>query len=131
LILVLEKSSGTSSEFALLIQKYRRFTASFAKEIFKDVVEGVNYLHQRNIIHRDLKLENLLLEDRACKIIDFGFSKVIIEGEEIKEYCGTPSYCSPQLILKNNYKGKESDIWALGIILYRMLTGAFPFSGDN
>jgi len=70
----MEKSSGISLDFSLIIQKNRRFSSRTALPIFRDIVEGVHYLHENGVLHRDLKLDNLLLESERCKIIDFGFS---------------------------------------------------------
>ena len=92
--------------------------------------EGVKYLHGVGICHRDLKLENILIDDRNnVKIIDFGFS--VCTAEKLRMFCGTPSYMAPEIIQKKEYQGQKTDIWALGIILFVMLTGNFPFKGQT
>jgi serine/threonine protein kinase len=102
-----------------------------ARRIFKQVAEGVAYLHQQNIVHRDIKLDNILVEEstRMVKLIDFGFSVVVAGGQRLKVFCGTPSYMSPEIVRKNEYDGKPVDVWALGVLLFVLLTGTFPFRG--
>lgn len=102
-----------------------------ARRIFKQVVEGVCYLHANNIVHRDLKLDNILVEEttRMVKLIDFGFSVVVGPGQNLKVFCGTPSYMAPEIVRKHEYDGKPVDIWALGVLLFVLLTGTFPFRG--
>jgi serine/threonine protein kinase len=102
-----------------------------ARRIFKQVAEGVAYLHSNNIVHRDLKLDNILVEEstRMVKLIDFGFSVVVGGGAKLKVFCGTPSYMAPEIVRKHEYDGKPVDIWALGVLLFVLLTGTFPFRG--
>ena len=91
-------------------------------------------MHSRNIAHRDIKLDNVLIEEttRAIKLIDFGFSVVTpSDGGKLKIFCGTPSYMAPELVRKHSYDGKQVDMWALGVLLYVMLTGVLPFRGST
>lgn len=86
----------------------------------------MQYLHDRNIIHRDIKLENILItKQRHVKLIDFGFSTEIFSAS-LQTFCGTPSYIAPEMIAKKGY-GRSVDVWALGITLYKMVSGHFPF----
>jgi serine/threonine protein kinase len=91
----------------------------------------MRYLHdQTNICHRDLKLENILIDERnQVKIIDFGFSVNTPMDSRLKVFCGTPSYMAPEIVAKREYNGYHTDIWALGVILYLMLCGNYPFKG--
>ena len=83
-----------------------------------------------NICHRDLKLENILIDERNnVKIIDFGFSVSSAPDQKLKIFCGTPSYMAPEIVQKKDYNGFATDIWSLGIILYVMLSGNYPFKG--
>jgi serine/threonine protein kinase len=108
----------------------RRLDENIAKDLFKQVVDGIDYLHKRNIVHRDIKLENLMLTaENQVKIIDFGFSVKIPKDKTLGVFCGTPSYMSPELATKRDYYGHLADIWALGILLYVLLVGAFPIKG--
>jgi len=95
------------------------------------VIEAFAYLHSKGIVYRDLKPENLLLDERGyCKLVDFGFAKKIGFGRKTWTFCGTPEYVAPEIILN---KGHDfaSDYWSLGILMYELLTGSPPFSGSD
>lgn len=82
--------------------------------------------------HRDLKLDNILIEEgKTIKIIDFGFSVLSNPSQKLKIFCGTPSYMAPELTQKREYDGKAVDMWALGVLLFVLLTGSFPFRGHS
>ena len=87
-----------------------------------------------NIIHRDIKLDNILIDEKTkmVKLIDFGFSVILNNNmTRLKIFCGTPSYMSPEITRKHEYDGKPVDVWALGVLLYVMITGTSPFKGTN
>ena len=93
-------------------------------------MQGIAYCHSKNIVHRDIKLENVIINQDCCiKIIDFGFSIAIPKDKRLSIYCGTPSYMAPEMIKKSHYYGDAVDVWALGILLYTLLHGRFPFKG--
>lgn len=100
-------------------------------------MEGIAYLHSKGIAHRDIKLDNILIEEKTkmIKIIDFGFACFTRDGRGSKQmhkiFCGTPSYMCPELVKKLDYDAEKVDVWALGVLLYAMLTGIFPFKGNN
>jgi serine/threonine protein kinase len=103
-----------------------------AKRVFKQCVEGIRYCHTRAITHRDIKLENLLLDDeKNVKVIDFGFSTCIPNDKKVKIFCGTPSYMAPEIVNKTEYCGPPADIWALGVLLFTILCGQFPYRGQT
>ena len=91
-------------------------------------MEGVKYLHDKDIVHRDLKLLNIVVADlKSPKIVDFGFARYGIK-ENFESGCGTPSYMSPELLTASSVKeAYKSDIWAMGVILYYLLTKYYPF----
>jgi len=87
----------------------------------------MDYIHNQDVAHRDIKLENILIENetKKLKLIDFGFC--CQAKERLKVFCGTPSYMSPEIVSKIEYFGPPSDIWACGVLLYVLLCGTFPF----
>ena len=92
----------------------------------------MKYIHSKNIAHRDIKLDNILLDcEKGVKICDFGVSKIIKKGQVIKEQCGTPAYLAPEIIIDTGYEGFFVDIWSLGVLLYAMLCGTVPFKAPN
>lgn len=93
---------------------------------------GIAHIHCRSVIHRDIKLDNILLDsEKGVKICDFGVSKIIKKGQLIKEQCGTPAYLAPEIIIDQGYEGYFVDIWSLGVLLYTMLLGTVPFKASN
>lgn len=99
---------------------------------FKQIINGINYLHQFNICHRDLKPENLLLDhNKNIKIADFGMAALEIKEKLLETSCGSPHYASPEIVAGKNYHGAPSDIWSCGIILFALLTGHLPFDDEN
>jgi serine/threonine protein kinase len=97
--------------------------------ITKQIVTGLSELGSFNIIHRDLKPENILINEDGTliKIADFGFGRILSENESIeKQQCGTLLYKAPEILLNENYDHKI-DVWSLGVILYYILTGIYPF----
>lgn len=110
----------------------KRLEENETKKIYSQICQGISYCHAKNIVHRDLKLENILIdENKLVKIIDFGFSIAIAPDKTLNIFCGTPSYMAPEIVSKKNYKGHATDIWALGILLFTLLCGHFPFRGKR
>ncbi|CRG93885.1 SNF1-related protein kinase catalytic subunit alpha, putative [Plasmodium gallinaceum] len=102
-----------------------------AKKFFYEIVCGVEYLHDNYICHRDLKLENILLDrNYNIKIVDFGLSN-FMKNDFLKTSCGSPNYASPEVISGKTYLGCEIDVWSLGVILFAMLCGFLPFDDED
>lgn len=130
--IVMEFVGGGSLHHFLKKRPGRRLEDHLAKRLFFQVCQGLRYLHERHIVHRDIKLENLLMDDSGTvKIIDFGFSTVVPPGKKLKIFCGTPSYMAPEIVARKEYSGFCADIWAQGVLLYALLCGSFPFRGQN
>ena len=102
------------------------------KEFFKQIFSAMGYLHRNHMAHRDIKLENILLDNnKTIKIIDFGFGMYNPENRLQNFFCGTPNYMSPEIASKRYYKGQNSDLWSLGVLLYKMCCADFPFKGNK
>ena len=102
------------------------------KNIFKQIFNAMNYLHKKNMAHRDIKLENILMtKNYEIKIIDFGFGMYNPENKLQTFFCGTPNYMPPEIIDKKLYVGQYADLWSLGILVYKFYCADFPFKGKN
>ncbi|KAI9890571.1 MAG: hypothetical protein M1814_003911 [Vezdaea aestivalis] len=104
-----------------------------AQRIFAQLVGAVSYVHGKSCVHRDLKLENILLDKHEnVKLCDFGFTREY-EGKAsyLQTFCGTVCYSAPEMLKSEKYAGEKVDVWSLGVILYALLTGELPFDDDQ
>ncbi|KAF8935599.1 hypothetical protein BGZ58_004920 [Dissophora ornata] len=132
--IVIEYASGGELFDHILAHRYLR--ERDACRLFAQLISGVHYLHSKNIVHRDLKLENLLLDrNRNIIITDFGFANQFDSASRDRDLmstsCGSPCYAAPELVISEGlYVGSGVDIWSCGVILYAMLAGYLPFDDD-
>ncbi|XP_057541708.1 serine/threonine-protein kinase SRK2I-like [Amaranthus tricolor] len=128
LAIVMEYASG--GELFERICNAGRFNEDEARFFFQQLISGVSHCHAMQVCHRDLKLENTLLDGSPAprlKICDFGYSKSSVYHSQPKSTVGTPAYIAPEVLLRKEYDGKIADVWSCGVTLYVMLIGSYPF----
>lgn len=130
-LIVMEYAGG--GDLLHYVRDKKRLREEECKRIFKQILMGASSIHNSGVLHRDFKMDNILLDSSysTVKICDFGVSKLIKQGEIIKEQCGTPAYIAPEIIKNEGYEGYTVDIWSLGVVLYTMLCGTIPFKANN
>ena len=142
--IVLELVEG--QDLMKVIKHKKRLLEPESRKYFQQIVVGVNYLHAQRISHRDLKPENIMISrNGTCKITDFGLSNVqntdtlgaVPQNMNLKTCCGTPYYIAPEVVCRERqeqgigYSGFSADVWSVGVILYVMVTGVFPYKAKN
>ena len=114
------------------IRKRGKLSETVSKIIFKQLIEGLKYIHKKKIVHRDIKLDNILIDlTNTIKICDFGVSRKISKDEIMHKHCGTPAYIAPEIFENNGYTGFQCDIWSAGVTLYYILGGIQPFRASS
>ncbi len=114
------------------IRKRGKLSETVSKIIFKQLIEGLKYIHHKKIVHRDIKLDNILIDlTNTIKICDFGVSRKISGEEIMQEHCGTPAYIAPEIFENQGYSGFQCDIWSAGVTLYYILGGIQPFRANS
>ncbi|OMJ94961.1 hypothetical protein SteCoe_1824 [Stentor coeruleus] len=130
-MIVLEYAGG--GDLLQIIKTRGRLTEDECRGIFYQVIEAVKSCHSMGIIHRDIKLDNILLTSdyMDIKLCDFGVSRFAKAGEKVNEQCGTPAYLAPEIIADLGYEPFYVDIWSMGVLLYAMLSASVPFKAKN
>ena len=130
ILFVIELCCG--GDLLSFVRKKKKLPENMTKCIFKDLIDGLNYCHSKGVLHRDIKLDNILLNAAGhIKICDFGVSKLVKEGERMTEQCGTPAYIAPEILRDKGYEGFAVDVWSVGVVLYAMLYGTVPFKAND
>ncbi|XP_033113954.1 serine/threonine-protein kinase NIM1-like [Anneissia japonica] len=128
--IVMEYAAG--GELFTKISNEGKLSEQESRPLYAQVVAAVAHIHSKNIIHRDLKAENVFYAANGlAKVGDFGFSTVSKENETLNTFCGSPPYAAPELFKDEHYIGVTVDIWAMGIMLYFMVVGVMPFRADT
>ena len=129
ILIVMEYVCGDLLSF---MRKRSKISEPTAKIIFKQIVKGLQYIHKKKIVHRDIKLDNILIDlTNTIKICDFGVSRILEPGDVMYEHCGTPAYIAPEIFRNEGYEGYSCDVWSAGVTLYYMLAGSQPFKGGK
>eukprot|EP00062_Callorhinchus_milii_P023282 gi/632982005/ref/XP_007907898.1/ PREDICTED: NUAK family SNF1-like kinase 1 [Callorhinchus milii] len=130
IVIVMEYAS--KGELYDYISERRKLNERETRHFFRQIVSAVHYCHKKGVVHRDLKLENILLDDNCnIKIADFGLSNLYHQDRFLQTFCGSPLYASPEIVNGRPYRGPEVDSWALGVLLYTLVYGTMPFDGCN
>ncbi|XP_041674660.1 serine/threonine-protein kinase MARK2-like isoform X2 [Drosophila eugracilis] len=130
LYLVMEYASG--GELFDHLVKNGKMSEKDARVLFRQLVSAIQYCHGKSVVHRDLKAENLLLDQKMnIKIADFGFSTTFDRDAQLETFCGSPPYAAPELFRGKKYTGPEVDSWSLGVVLFTLISGYLPFDGGT
>lgn len=130
IILVMEYAKG--GELYDYINDRHRLSEKEARRLYRQIVSAIHHCHENGIVHRDLKLENIVMEKDGCiKIADFGLSNYYSFNSTLSTFCGSPLYASPEIVNGQPYHGPEVDCWSLGVILYTLVYGAMPFDSSD
>ncbi len=130
-------------EFAFVVMEFAEFGDVFeyvmsnglmsleaTLSVFSQVAKAVKYCHEKGLAHCDIKMENVLLSNGSVKLADFGFAKTSTVAES-DEFCGTLPYAAPEVVMGMEHDAMKADVWSMGVMLYVMLFGAFPFSHED
>lgn len=134
MVLVLEFAAGGEIFNQCVAERDEAFKEEDVKRLMRQILEGVAFLHKCNVVHLDLKPQNILLTSESplgdIKIVDFGLSRLVSSSQEIREIMGTAEYVAPEVL---NYEpiSTATDMWSIGVLAYVMLTGISPFLGDD
>nr|XP_033786180.1 serine/threonine-protein kinase 17A isoform X1 [Geotrypetes seraphini] len=134
MILLLEYAAGGEIFNQCVADREEAFKEKDVQRLMRQILEGISFLHKNNVVHLDLKPQNILLTSESpigdIKVVDFGLSRIVNSNEELREIMGTPEYVAPEIL---NYEpiSTATDMWSIGVLAYVMLTGTSPFLGDD
>ncbi|KAL5253415.1 hypothetical protein ACHWQZ_G013261 [Mnemiopsis leidyi] len=130
-IVMQEAEKGDLLDF--INANHRKIAEKDAKIYFQQILEAVEHCHIKNVVHRDLKCENILFDkDMVIKLSDFGFARTINpENCQLKTHCGSLAYAAPEIVKGKDYDGRISDVWSLGVVLFAMVNGKLPFNDTS
>ncbi|GMH08499.1 hypothetical protein Nepgr_010339 [Nepenthes gracilis] len=130
--LVMDLAKGGDLFEKLARRAGHRYPEPYARRYFHQLVSALHYCHQNGVVHRDMKPQNILLDqDGNIKISDFGLSAVRNGQQLLHTACGTPAFAAPEVVSRRGYDGAKADAWSCGVILFVMLTGSLPFDDSN
>uniref|UniRef100_A0A915HJL6 Protein kinase domain-containing protein n=1 Tax=Romanomermis culicivorax TaxID=13658 RepID=A0A915HJL6_ROMCU len=130
IIIVMEYADG--GELYDYVSQHGPLPEEEVCKIFRQIVSAIYYCHKHGVCHRDLKLENILLDKNGvAKIADFGLSNYFMDHGLLNTFCGSPLYASPEIINGVPYRGPEVDCWSLGVLLYTLAYSSMPFDGRD
>ena len=130
IFIIMENIAG--GDLLSFVKKRTKLNEKMSKYIFKQLLEAIKYIHSKNIVHRDIKLDNVLIDlNNNIKLCDFGVGKMVHENEVLLDQCGTPAYIAPEILANKGYDGFSVDVWSSGVVLYTMLSGMVPFKANN
>lgn len=115
-----------------VISKSCRIPEDKARKYFRQLLSALDYIHKNSLVHRDLKIENIMIDQNDnVKIIDFGLSNFYDNKRFLQTFCGSLYFAAPELLMGKSYNGPEVDVWSLGVVLYVMLCGKVPFDDES
>ncbi|ORY01928.1 Pkinase-domain-containing protein [Basidiobolus meristosporus CBS 931.73] len=128
--LIMEYVSG--GQMLDYIISHGRLKEKHARKFIRQICSAIDYCHRNSVVHRDLKIENILIaNDGSIKIIDFGLSNLFSPRSHLSTFCGSLYFAAPELLSAKAYTGPEVDIWSIGIVLYVLVCGKVPFDDQN